>query len=275
MKPSDDLIVSSVEPTGLNRKKVWMQKGKNLFNKDVVSQGHYLGADGFLYSSTASNVSGFIKIKAGVSYVLSFDYSSLANTGNRAYNIYNEDKKVLSSKMYTPSNKPILLTSEQNGYLRFAYDINCTDIQLEQGSTATEYEEYIEPKIYIKNDNNVYEEFVKEDSGWSSLTEIGESYAYIKYRKIGKMVELNSPLYSEKGFSISAYGTTLLGTLPEGFRPSQKQHIPIVCKNSSNSIINYCYVEINKDGTINLKNMTGSKDTAVCLVYFSTMYFTD
>lgn len=266
MKPSDDLIVSSTEPTGLNRKKVWMQKGKNLFNKDDISQKYFLGTDGLLYSSTASNVSGFIEIKANETYVVSFDYSSLVNDGSRVYNLYNESKTVVVSKSYMPSNKNILIKSEQNGYLRFSYDINCTNIQVGQN---------IEPKIYIKNDNNVYEEFVKEDSGWSSLTEIGESYAYIKYRKIGKMVELNSPLYSEKGFSISAYGTTLLGTLPEGFRPSQKQHIPIVCKNSSNSIINYCYVEINKDGTINLKNMTGSKDTAVCLVYFSTMYFTD
>lgn len=160
MKPSDDLIVSSVEPTGLNRKKVWMQ------------------------------------------------------------NIANEKK------------------------------------------------------IYVRNDNNVYEELAQEeDSGWISLTEVGENYAYIKYRKVGKRVEINSPLYSEKGFSISAFGTTLLGTLPEGFRPSQKQRIPIVCKNINNAIIDYCYVDINTDGTINLRNITGSSDTAVCLVYFSTIYF--
>jgi hypothetical protein len=37
-----------------------------------------------------------------------------------------------------------------------------TNIQLEQGSTATEYEELVEKKIYCKSDNGVYEEFYKE-----------------------------------------------------------------------------------------------------------------
>ena len=35
-----------------------------------------------------------------------------------------------------------------------------SNLQLEQGSTATDYEPYIDKKIYCKNDNGVFEEFV-------------------------------------------------------------------------------------------------------------------
>ena len=46
MIPNSSLIVSSTEPTGKNRKKVWMQKGKNLFDKDNVQK-----LDSFLSST--------------------------------------------------------------------------------------------------------------------------------------------------------------------------------------------------------------------------------
>ena len=42
-----------------------------------------------------------------------------------------------------------------------ATQIEVYDIQLEQGSTATEYEEYVKKEIYVKNDNGVYDLFDK------------------------------------------------------------------------------------------------------------------
>lgn len=35
-------------------------------------------------------------------------------------------------------------------------------LQLEQGSKATSYEAYIEPQIFVRNSNGVYEEFTKK-----------------------------------------------------------------------------------------------------------------
>jgi len=44
-------------------------------------------------------------------------------------------------------------------------------MQIEQGSTATEYEEYIESKTYILNNNNAYEEFMKKQEEIYSIEE--------------------------------------------------------------------------------------------------------
>ena len=83
------VVVSATEPTGDNREKVWMQKGKNLYNISNDTTGHYVAAEaGDLKSSSVSNTSEFIKVKANVTYVLSYNYSSLANTGARAYCFY-------------------------------------------------------------------------------------------------------------------------------------------------------------------------------------------
>lgn len=57
-------------------------------------------------------------------------------------------------------------------------------MQIEQGSKATKYEAYIEPKIYIKNSNDVYEEFIKKSEEVYSTGE----------QKIGTWVD-GKPLY--------------------------------------------------------------------------------
>lgn len=278
MKPSDDLIVSSTEPTGLNRKKVWLQKGKNLFNKGKIFTNAWINDSGNISSYENQNVvSELISCKPNTTYTVSgYPENVFVKVAS-----YNKNRKYINVIIDIQSSKAkqTFTTGNNDCFIRIGYGDSATiidSLQLEQGSIATEYEEYIEPKIYVRNDNNVYEEFIQEyDSGWLFLTEVGESYAYIKYRKVGKRVELISPLYSEKGFSISAFGTTLLGTLPEGFRPSQRKHVPIVCKNTSNLVIDYCFVDIQTDGSIILTNITDSSDTAVCLVYFSTTFFVD
>lgn len=62
-----------------------------------------------------------------------------------------------------------ITTSNTAKYLRcYCHNISeITDktlpnIQIEQGSTATAYEAYIEPEIYIKNNNNIYEKFTTD-----------------------------------------------------------------------------------------------------------------
>lgn len=50
-------------------------------------------------------------------------------------------------------------------YVRFSFLISCENtLMLAQSSTITDYEEYVEEKIYVKNDNDVYEEFMKKEA---------------------------------------------------------------------------------------------------------------
>ena len=44
------------------------------------------------------------------------------------------------------------------------------DVQIEQGDTATTYEEYVEKEIYVKNDNGVFERFYKEPTTKNAIT---------------------------------------------------------------------------------------------------------
>lgn len=69
-----------------------------------------------------------------------------------------------------------ITTSNTAKYLRcYCHNISeITDktlpnIQIEQGSTATAYEAYIKPEMYIKNNNNIYEKFTTDINMTSSL----------------------------------------------------------------------------------------------------------
>lgn len=157
----DRVVVSPTEPTGDNRKKVWFQKGKNLFNINDIVTSVYIETNGLIGNSSVSNTSGFIKVSKG-NLTLSYEYTTLLNVGTRAYVFYDNNKSVLSGGTYLNSNKITKLSCPQDGYVRFSYDKNVNNIQLEYGDNKTAYEAYIEPKIFIKDDNNIYEEFIKK-----------------------------------------------------------------------------------------------------------------
>lgn len=157
----DRVVVSPTEPTRDNRKKVWFQKGKNLFNINDIVTSVYIETNGLIGNSSVSNISGFIKVSKG-NLTLSYEYTTLLNVGTRAYVFYDNNKSVLSGGTYLNSNKITKLSCPQDGYVRFSYDKNVNNIQLEYGDNKTAYEAYIEPKIFIKDDNNIYEEFIKK-----------------------------------------------------------------------------------------------------------------
>ncbi len=69
-------------------------------------------------------------------------------------------------------------------------------LQLEQNSQATSYEAYIEPQIFIKNSNEIYEEFIKKQEDIYSTEE----------QVIGTWID-GKPLY-RKTLSLTAPSTT-------------------------------------------------------------------
>lgn len=116
--------------------------GKNLFDVSKISEKTYLeSATGNTGTSSVSNVSDYIRVKANKTYILNFDYESLANSSNRAYCFYDENKNFLSGGDYYPPNKQALITPTTDGYIRFGYDINSYNVQFEKG-TKTTYQPY-------------------------------------------------------------------------------------------------------------------------------------
>ena len=95
------------------------------------------------------------------------------------------------------------------------------------------------------------------DSGWKTLSTTSSAGA-IYYRKVGKAVEI-------EGQALTATHSTSLGTLPAGYRPSQR----VTIRNTFPIALD-AYVNIPEAGTIT-PYMVGQ--TSSVNLYFHGMYF--
>ena len=112
----------------------------NLFDISGVTLNKYLSSvDGATGSSSVTHISNYIKIKANTRYIISYDYGTLANESDRSIVYYDDSKSYLKGVTYVPKSKIIQLYSEQDGYVRFTYDINITNIQVKQEATNEIY----------------------------------------------------------------------------------------------------------------------------------------
>lgn len=189
------VAVSPTQPT--TNEKVWFKKGKNKFDKS-----RYIKNIGTGESRTEN-----LKLEPNTVYTMS---SNMSKTSSNTADLffapgYNASVTADANGVWNGQTRTV--TSDENGYVTVAYRKQSTSqapslidawYQIEQGSTATTYEEYIEPVICVKNNNNVYEEFIKkeEDTGWINLElrpevsvgTIGVIGQVPQYRKIGNHV---------------------------------------------------------------------------------------
>jgi hypothetical protein len=148
------VVISSTEPT--TGEEVWIQKGKNLFNKNSVVVG-YLNEDGSIDIENAYRTSAFITVIPNTTY-----YKTKTDSVRSKF--YDKNKKPLTNNYNDlgGSGNFAFTTPENAYYLRVSLTIeNLDTLQIEQGDTATSYEPFTR-KIYTKNDNGVYEEFYNE-----------------------------------------------------------------------------------------------------------------
>ena len=186
------VIVSAVEPVGTDRKKVWFKKGKNLINiKEVLpgtlnnNTGEYMNVRSTIENITdnsvtfklTSNWAGvvfFINVLPNTTYTLKFDSTIAEITDNYVlidtFNNETYKRRVVQKSGTTHS----FTTQENENEIRICIEtgktslvninITLSNIQLEQNTVATAYENYAEPEIYILNSNNVYEKFEKDEN---------------------------------------------------------------------------------------------------------------
>lgn len=201
----EGIIVSPTEPT-TNRRKVWMQKGKNLFNKNnanIISGYMSGGVHKIFKNNTNADKMIYIKCNPNTTYTVSKCVSS--RFAVCAINeILTTSEKDITNVIVDNNEQSITITTGTNECYLYVYYYTSGDneqeilnsIQIEQGSTATEYEEYIEPKMYILNDNNVYEEFMKKHEEIYSTEE----------QKIGKWID-GKALYRKTIIDTSRIGS--------------------------------------------------------------------
>lgn len=129
-------------------------------------------------------------------------------------------------------------------------------------------------KIYIKNSNDVYEEFIKkqEDTGWINGTTIGnENNNQVRYRKVGNIVYVSSMLYLKELITVNGMSNYKLFTLPEGFRPVFRQRGTISGKGTDDIMKEDLMYQINANGEVSLLNSGNSNISLIC-AYFSLSY---
>jgi len=122
--------------------------GKNLFNvATIVNKG--ITAQGATWDTTAWRLSDYISVLPSTSYNISWVSSSNYFQVNIVY--YDSNKTYISGETITGYFQTKSITTPANTqYIRFAYSVLVSDvavtrdnIQLEKGSTATSYEQYV------------------------------------------------------------------------------------------------------------------------------------
>ena len=157
------LVVSVTEPAGDDREKIWIQHSKNKFNKnasDIVDSTFINVQTGSTQANDNYISTGFIEIEPNKEYTMSGNYATVTNP---SYCFYDASKTFISG--LTLKNSDLTFTTPENAaYIRLSILKTSKDTaQLERGTKATEHAEYVESKIYVKNDNGVYEEFISEN----------------------------------------------------------------------------------------------------------------
>ena len=146
-------VVSATEPSTF-RKKIWLQKGKNLCDANGGAINCMLSNSDGKTMSAATNiwVSDYIPVRPNTQYLMSSNGSGVYV---RSF-FYTANKDFITTQAANLS----FTTSSSTYYVRLQFDRSTysTKLQLEQNSSVTTYEAYIEPKYYVLNNNNVYEE---------------------------------------------------------------------------------------------------------------------
>ena len=154
-----NVVISATEPT--DKKDIWVQIGKNLFNKNsCLISGKYLASDGSLGDDTTLFYQEtYIPVEPNTSYVI-----SNANNENHRICEYDANKTFLTRFLNDNSSLSCIFTSgPSTKFIRVSCRIdNIDSLQIEKGEIKTDYEPYIPKKIYVKdtqgNYNKVYDE---------------------------------------------------------------------------------------------------------------------
>lgn len=167
-------IVSPKETTGDKREKVWMQKGKNIFNKNnyYLFNG-WVDMDGkFTGNINAKLV--YINCLPNTQYTVSREILEAINfrvgsgsivpvSGGTAEQVINGSGLAEVTLTTKENDKYIYVYLHYDGDSSYSVEELVDKLQIEQGENATEYEAYVEPTIYVKNGNGVYEEFINKE----------------------------------------------------------------------------------------------------------------
>lgn len=135
----------SITPKGNTEQTTYT--GKNLFDINSITEGKFYYIDQNKIVGNANwNMSDYIKVNGNTNYIASYIKST--NYSQLNYSYYGENKNLLGGVgASSNTDNYSILTPANAYYIRLGYrnngDYILSNIQLEQGSTATEYEPFV------------------------------------------------------------------------------------------------------------------------------------
>ena len=142
--------ISPTQPT--NGEEVWIQTGKNLFDKNNVVVG-WLNEDGSINYEITYRTTNFIPVETGGQY-------SKTATGSARFKFFDKDKKPLSTQyndIADADHEIAFIVPDNAKYIRFSMTVDyINSVQLERGNSATEYEQYIDKDVYFRDEMGNY-----------------------------------------------------------------------------------------------------------------------
>lgn len=192
-----EVYVGAEEPT--TGEKVWFRKGSNLFNFYNI-QTKYPNAKLNTKSNNSFSITNIgnwayallnLNLKPNTIYTLSADVTN----SNGAYCGFYINNNIDGCKNGDKSFKSVItFTTDETGVQTVfayvnrsatttasAYTVTFDNVQLEQGSKATTYEDYIEQKIFVRNSNGVYEELYNKEQINTLINRSSVGYSEVLY----------------------------------------------------------------------------------------------
>ncbi len=174
--------------------------GKNLFDSSKITEGYFVNQNtGILTANASHKVSDYISIITSTSYTISVKSLSVGTTAQIRYFQYDENKTpIASSGGINAVGKEITFVSAAGAkYVRFSYVAYSSEVMLEKGESATEYEEYRGKYINPKK----IDSYTKEQSD-------------MRYCAVPEMFKINLPdkIYATVGIELNIYFDNIVDT---------------------------------------------------------------
>ena len=274
---NDTLIkVSPTEPSP--KSDIWFRKGKNLLNlldcifipnrstASVVSKNKneitikgtagtfkyvdlrfFLKAGTYtiqrkweLISGTRSNFTGLVAIN-DVTTDSPIDLGYIAQAGTSKTFTIDHDAQI---RLYLYLSGDTALSDETQA--RFY------DMQIVKGSAEEEFKEYVEPEIYVKNNNNEYMPFdLKQELDVASLLQNNwQGYYLCQIFKVNNVVHIQ--------ICVKSGTETTVAILPEGYRPKELLFFPMTVA-TGDGIVTDPYGSLSQEGELQCPQMNVGK----------------
>lgn len=212
-------IVSPIQPT--TGEKIWIRQSKNFFNAFELLKGYSsativeLLINSVLISGVAnSTVSQYISFRVFLpsdTYTLSRKWEKISGTTTSfsgAVVIQRTDTGAQIGAINANTTETTFTLEEDLEIAIYMYvdhkdfalteatTVRFFDIQLEKNSVKSTYEETVIPSIYVKNDNDIYEEFIKKEiplkTDFANTSgNIVKSVTRAFYKKCGHIYHIN------------------------------------------------------------------------------------